>query len=170
MAEALPRDELNDFCTHEKISQSTMRVSPPRASVIRQAVAAIRSSFSRGGLLCENRGRAARFARAHFEREPVSLAGGREAAAGCVRAHRQTGSDNGNEKARSRCPGAGCTFRDDEPMPVICPTCQIIAGGASGRKGLQDNSRKIAGPNSWLSHATGLRMILSKPEPREVPP
>ena len=32
-----------------------------------------------------------------------------------------------NEKARGRFPGAGCCdFCDDEQMPVICPTCQLI--------------------------------------------
>jgi hypothetical protein len=32
-----------------------------------------------------------------------------------------------NEKARDRFPGAGCCdFCDDEQMPVICPTCQLL--------------------------------------------
>jgi hypothetical protein len=48
MVEAHPRDELNDLGVHEKISQSTMRISPPRASAIRQAVAAMRSFLQSG--------------------------------------------------------------------------------------------------------------------------
>jgi hypothetical protein len=33
------------------------------------------------------------------------------------------------EKARRRFPGAGCwVFCDDELMPVICPTSQILSG------------------------------------------
>jgi hypothetical protein len=31
-----------------------------------------------------------------------------------------------DEKARDRFPGAGINFWDDEDMPVICPTCQIL--------------------------------------------
>jgi hypothetical protein len=31
-----------------------------------------------------------------------------------------------NQKARSGFSGAGFNFCDDEDMPVICPTCQII--------------------------------------------
>jgi hypothetical protein len=33
-----------------------------------------------------------------------------------------------NEKARGRFPGAGSilNFRDDEDMPVICPTGQVL--------------------------------------------
>lgn len=43
---AWARDELQDFGAHEKISHSTIRISPLIASVIRQAAAAMQSSAS----------------------------------------------------------------------------------------------------------------------------
>jgi hypothetical protein len=35
-------------------------------------------------------------------------------------------SESPNEKTRGRFPGAGSKILDDEGMPVICPTCQIL--------------------------------------------
>src|ERR1700683_3841102 len=60
MVEAYPRDEWNDPGAHEKISQSTMRISPLTASAIRQAAEAMRSFFLAGGMMClvKMRGRA----------------------------------------------------------------------------------------------------------------
>ena len=61
-------------------------------------------------------------------------------------------SENGNEKARGRSPGAGHVFRDDAPMPVICPTCQFWEKPASltpvSALSPSDNSGKIAKPES----------------------
>ena len=50
-AAAWPRHEWNNFRTHAKISQSTMRVSPPIASAIRQAAAVMRASASVGVMI-----------------------------------------------------------------------------------------------------------------------
>src|SRR6204780_2253997 len=52
MIEAAARNKLNDLAVHENISQSTMRISPPRASAIRQAVAAMRVFFLPVRVIC----------------------------------------------------------------------------------------------------------------------
>jgi hypothetical protein len=86
--EATARDELNDLGVHEKISQSTMRISPLTASAIRQAVA-MRVFFLAGGCFEKTRQSQASYA-GSFGARTLSLSGGVRGRGRRVRAHRQT--------------------------------------------------------------------------------
>jgi hypothetical protein len=76
-----PRDKLNDL-VHEKICQSTMKVSPPRASAIRSGGG--HAIFPSVGVICLMKIAAelAHVVRRSFRARTVSLSGGGEAAAG----------------------------------------------------------------------------------------
>jgi hypothetical protein len=91
-------------------------------------------SFQARTLSLEGRPRAGAFARAgkiekRFGRRRASrrLATSASREIGAPRGRRPI-QELGFEKARGRFPGAGSilNFRDDEDMPVICPTGQVI--------------------------------------------
>ena len=93
---AAARNKLNDLAVHENISQSTMRISPPRASAIRQAVAAMPVFFLPVRVIClvKNAAEPRVSRRLSSGANPISL--GRVRGRGRrVRARRQTGSDGG---------------------------------------------------------------------------
>ncbi|WP_298254745.1 hypothetical protein [Bradyrhizobium sp.] len=111
-------NEWNDLCTHAKISQSTIRVSPPIASAIKQAAAAMRASASVQVMI-------------FLEKQ--------------------------NPRAGFRC------------LRVVAMRRWTYAADLPDVSNGRQHSLKIAKTVSWLSRATGLRMIASKPKKRARP-
>ena len=153
------RGEWNDLGAHENPSHNAIAIRPANASEIRYAVmpgssfevivvswpepdqmrgmtARVRSFQARtlsleGEAACR-RVRARRQNRKGFGRRRASrrLAASASRENGAPRGRRPI-QKLGFEKARGRFPGAGSilNFRDDEDMPVICPTGQVFFSG-----------------------------------------
>ena len=173
---AAARNKLNDLAIHENISQSTMRISPPRASAIRQAVAAMPVFFLPVRVIClvKNAAEPRVSRRLSSGANPISLGRvrgrGPVAVARAGKLVRTAARFNGalpeastrlprraaavrSREMETKKPAAGLPARaitcDNEPMPVICPTCQISKKIDAGRRRAcfaQNNISEIARP------------------------